>query len=101
MSVTVKSGAPVPAWPLGAPERQPINADSNINSRQQTTTLIFKTHSPFCCGIAFVDPVGAKVIRDVEHAHIGISQVPQLLVGRVNVRTTVPGTAAAIENDQL
>src|SRR5579884_4045610 len=100
MSVTVKSGAPAPACPFAGPEWQPISAEIHSDTSQQTTTLFFKTHSPFGCGIPFVHPVGAEIVGDVEHPHVGVSEVPQLLIGGVNVGTTVPWAAAAIHHNQ-
>ncbi len=52
-------------------------------------------------GIALVHPVGAEVVRDVEHLHGRETHRAQCIVGRLDVRAVVPGATAAVNNDEL
>src|SRR5450755_355073 len=52
-------------------------------------------------GIAFVDPVCAEIVGNVEHLHVGEAHGLQCIVGGLHVGTMAPGAAAAIQNDKL
>ena len=51
--------------------------------------------------IALGDPICAQIVSEIQSFHIGEAQVVQLLESWSQVGTTVPRTAAAVEDDVL
>src|ERR1035438_2574989 len=51
--------------------------------------------------IALGDPICAQIVSEIQSFHIGETQVVQLLESWSQVGTTLPRTAAAVENDSL
>jgi hypothetical protein len=52
----------------------------------------------FFNAIAFVHPIVAEVVGDVENLHIDEAALAQLIKGRPDIGTTIPWTTAAVEN---
>ena len=52
-------------------------------------------------GVAFVDPIGAEVVGDVEGLHVGEAHGTKGVVSGLHVGTVSPGTASAVDHDEL
>src|SRR5450631_1189117 len=52
-------------------------------------------------GIAFVDPVCAEIVGNVEHLHVGEAHGLQGVICGLHVGAMAPGAAPAIQNDEL
>ena len=52
-------------------------------------------------GITAAHPVGAEIVRDVEHLYVRITEFEEFLAGGVNVGAVAPGTASAVQDDGL
>jgi hypothetical protein len=51
--------------------------------------------------IPLAGPIRAEVVGKIEYLHIGKTHVAQFRERRPKVRTTIPGTAAAIKHNEL
>ena len=70
---------------------------------QKTSTQAHNTSvrlMAFFNAIAFVHPIVAEVVGDVENLHIDEAALAQLIKGRPDIGTTIPWTTAAVENDK-
>src|SRR5579871_486895 len=51
--------------------------------------------------VAFVDPIGAEVVVDVEGLHVGEAHGVEGVVGRLHVGAVGPGAASAVDDDEF
>ena len=54
-----------------------------------------------CYGVAFVNPILTKIVRNVENPHVRETLVAEFLVRGIDVWTLAPGTTTAVKHDGL
>jgi hypothetical protein len=73
--------------------------DSEEEGWEQEETGDLHGLAAFGCGVAFVNPVGAEVVGQVEDFEVGETEGVELVIGGGDIGAAAPGAAAAVEDD--